>query len=424
MNVPMGIDLEVEKMSKEIYELIKKYANMMMEQEYSVGENPRIYVKADGYCYATVEGADFGNLMETDIGQVALPNNIESKLILADNDINALVVSNTPYCDQCAKSGKEIYSVLDDMAQIVGYKVETVDYSQGQVTKALKKATGCLIKGQYTLSTGRNLYEAVVAMTVLEKAAEVCLKVDVLGGGKKIPKIEAVLMRQIYKKKYSKAEQTVKTAEQKGQVQQEIQVEEKSIDGVSPEEQEKRERLVEYGIKLVDCGLVQGTWGNLSMRLDDKYMLVTPSGLDYTRLTPADMVKVQIDSLEYDGDRKPTSEKGLHGGIFASRSGIGAAIHTHSKYCSIFAAAGQPMPIEDPEMQKIFGKSVDIAKYGLPGTKGLSKNTISALGTNFGCIMTNHGMICCGEDMETAFNNCVKLEECGKEYIEKRFERI
>jgi L-fuculose-phosphate aldolase len=55
-------------------------------------------------------------------------------------------------------------------------------------------------------------------------------------------------------------------------------------------EQELRQALVDYGNKLVEAGLVQGTWGNLSVRFDEKYMLTTPSGLDYTILTPEDMV--------------------------------------------------------------------------------------------------------------------------------------
>ena len=64
------------------------------------------------------------------------------------------------------------------------------------------------------------------------------------------------------------------------------------------QEQKLREALVCYGVKLVEEGLVQGTWGNISVRLDDRHMLVTPSGLDYLRLTPADMVKVNIETLE------------------------------------------------------------------------------------------------------------------------------
>lgn len=102
-----------------------------------------------------------------------------------------------------------------------------------------------------------------------------------------------------------------------------------------------REALVRCGKALVEKGLVQGTWGNISVRLDEKYMLTTPSGLDYMRLTPDDMVKVDIDTLKYEGDKKPTSEKGLHGAIYKNREDIGAVIHTHSKYCSVFAAAGR-----------------------------------------------------------------------------------
>lgn len=188
-------------------------------------------------------------------------------------------------------------------------------------------------------------------------------------------------------------------------------------------EMEIREKLMDYGKRLVAAGLVQGTWGNLSMRLDEDHMLVTPSGLDYNRLTPEDMVKVNFRTLEYEGDTKPTSEKGLHGGIYEGRPEIGAVIHTHSKYCSIFAAARRPVPVEQPELKRIFGSQVPLAKYGLPGTKTLKKNTIEALGNNHGCIMTAHGMICCGRTIEEAFDHCQKLEECCRQYIEEGYER-
>lgn len=186
-------------------------------------------------------------------------------------------------------------------------------------------------------------------------------------------------------------------------------------------EKEIREQLVEYGKKLVQCGLVQGTWGNLSVRLDEKYMLVTPSGLDYFRLTPEDMVKVNIETLEYEGTQKPTSEKGIHGGLYVRRPEIGAVIHTHAKYCSIFAAAVKPVPVEPAKGKKIFGDRVEVAEYALPGTKELCEHTIRAFGENYGCIMANHGMVCGGASMEEAFVNCRMLETCCEEYIEKRY---
>lgn len=177
-----------------------------------------------------------------------------------------------------------------------------------------------------------------------------------------------------------------------------------------------REALVRCGKALVEKGLVQGTWGNISVRLDEKYMLTTPSGLDYMRLTPDDMVKVDIDTLRYEGDKKPTSEKGLHGAIYKNREDIGAVIHTHSKYCSVFAAAGRDMPVTE-EYRHVFGDVIKLASYALPGTKALMKHTASAVGDRYGAIMSNHGMITCGKDLDTAFDNCVKLEENGRKYL-------
>ena len=120
-------------------------------------------------------------------------------------------------------------------------------------------------------------------------------------------------------------------------------------------EQELRQALVDYGNALVACGLVQGTWGNLSVRLDEKYMLTTPSGLDYTRLTADDMVKVNLETLKYEGDKKPTSEKGLHAAIYLNRPEIGAVIHTHAKYSSVFAGTLYFLPKKSISLKPVKG---------------------------------------------------------------------
>ncbi|MCI7148203.1 MAG: class II aldolase/adducin family protein [Firmicutes bacterium] len=180
-----------------------------------------------------------------------------------------------------------------------------------------------------------------------------------------------------------------------------------------------REEMAEYGRKLVSCGLVQGTWGNISVRLDDKYMITTPSGLDYMRLSAEDMVKVEIDSLKYEGERKPTSEKGLHAAIYKRRPDAGAVIHTHSKYACVFAAAGKDMPVLD-EYRESLGDVIKVAAYGLPGSKKLMNNTAEAVGTSAGAIMANHGMAACGKNLAEAFENCVKIEENGKKVLDRK----
>ena len=72
-------------------------------------------------------------------------------------------------------------------------------------------------------------------------------------------------------------------------------------------------------------------------------------------------------------------------------------------------------------MQALFGSEVKLAAYGFPGSETLMKNTLRALENNIGCIMANHGMLVCGRDIREAFANCRYLEECARQYIEKRF---
>jgi len=186
-------------------------------------------------------------------------------------------------------------------------------------------------------------------------------------------------------------------------------------------EDECREMLVVYGQRLLASGLVQGTWGNLSVRLNEEEMLVTPSGVDYERLQPEDMVVVSIKNLKYDrfGNR-PTSEKSLHAGIYRHRPDVGAVIHTHSTYCCAFAAAKMPLEVENPVLAEEIGSIIRVADYARPGTSALSRNTVRALGNGKGCIMAHHGMVCCGVDLKQTFHICSMIEEAARQYIESR----
>ena len=416
-----------QAMQKAYYELLKKYAKMMTEQDYPVGEAARLLIGTSDGVFATRDGADLSDLKAEDVEKLPVEH-----LPMSRKGMSSMVFSQTPYCQKCLADARPFRASVDDMAQIIGPAVyitggRSADTKAGKsMVKAFKNSTGAFVlrsvdkdgKGiGYTVTVGRTPYEAVVGMTVLEKSAEITALADKIGGAKELNRLDAHLMHKIYQKKYSKAEAGVKKKEvTPGKAEQPVQVStsEKAEDKPESLERKLREKLCEYGKKLVETGLVQGTWGNLSVRLDDKYMLVTPSGLDYTRLTPADMVKVNIETLEYEGSLKPTSEKGLHAEVYKQRPDSGAVIHTHSKYCCVFAAAEKDLPIEDAEMQKIFGKQVKLAEYALPGTKKLMTNTVKALGHNFGCIMSHHGMAACGADIETAFDYCVKLEECGR----------
>ena len=412
------------------YKILDKYAKMLTMQDYPVGNEAKLYIQTEQGVFTTKDNADLATLTIDDIEK--LPS---ETLPIASKGYKAMIISQTPYCQECLRDMRGLKPSLDDMAQIIGPVATILDgrIMDGAFYRDLRstlgRSTGCFIlKGAdedgyakgYTITAGRTLYEAVVALTVLEKTAEITLLADKIGGVKHIRPFESKVMHLVYQQKYSKAEDAAKEEEFKEGICDTPDSASAASEAGSKKTNEQilREKLVEHGKKLVATGLVQGTWGNLSAKLDDTYMLVTPSGLDYMRLTPSDMVKVNIETLEYEGSLKPTSEKGLHAAVYKQRPDVGSVIHTHSKYCCVFAAAQQHMPITEPEDQKIFGKDVRLAGYAIPGSKKLMANSVAALGENFGCIMSNHGMIACGADLEAAFDNCVKLEECGKRYLD------
>lgn len=206
-------------MENNTFEMIDKYARELAPMLITGARESAILVKLDGVCYETAPEADLAALTCEDVKAVDEDTATfitEYKLLMESEELGAIIRSQTPYCLAAAKRGKPLTAALDDMAQIVGYQVQTVTDRESQIRQALKKATGCFVKNRgFTITTGRNLFEAKVALTVLEKSAEVDLKADAIGGAKPLPKAEADLMRMIYKKKYSASEQEVKSKEGK-----------------------------------------------------------------------------------------------------------------------------------------------------------------------------------------------------------------
>lgn len=188
--------------------------------------------------------------------------------------------------------------------------------------------------------------------------------------------------------------------------------------------QEAREQVCQAGRQLLQEGLVARTWGNVSVRLNDREMVITPSGRKYDELSPEDMVIVDIQTLAFQGKIKPSSELKLHCQIYKTRPQIGAVIHTHQMYASIIAAAHQDIEVEDPLLQKILGaKRIQTAPYALPNTRKITMATASALGDAYAAVMANHGAVCTGSDLTGAFEVTRALERACQMFIELRKNR-
>lgn len=311
-------------------------------------------------------------------------------------------ISDSEYVKSFSASFDVLPAVTGDMAQLAGAKVRRLPEEEGlAVLRDSMEREGAFFTVDGVLfAAGRSEYEADTAAEVVEKCMRAVLQASGLGGAVPIDERDAEKLRADYIVNYSAVENGFRQE--------------------SGAEISMREELVRYGRKILGTGLVRGTWGNLSARLDERYMLVTPSGMDYSRITGEHIVKVEIETLKYEGPFRPTSESPLHSAIYKARSDAGAVIHTHSDFCTAFAVARKALKITNPELAAILGDVVDIGGPGLPGSEELTENTTGALGSNAGCIMANHGMLACGADLDQAFRRCLAMEEAAREALGER----
>ena len=187
------------------------------------------------------------------------------------------------------------------------------------------------------------------------------------------------------------------------------------------ERQEARERIVEAGLKLAKEGLVARSWGNISMRVDDQNMLITPGGRTYESLKPEEIVFMNYKTLSYEGKIKPSSEYHLHARIYKQRKEINAVIHTHQMNATTVATARREVPPIIDDMVQIIGPSVRVSRYTPAGTQKFAKNVVKALRGRQAVLLANHGAVCIGRNMEEAFVVSEVLEKACRAFIEAEF---
>ena len=184
-----------------------------------------------------------------------------------------------------------------------------------------------------------------------------------------------------------------------------------------------KQAVIDAGAELVKEGLIQRTWGNVSCRVSDTQFVITPSGRDYLSLTPEDIVLVNISDLSYEGDVKPSSEKGIHAACYALRPEVNFVIHTHQTYASLIGLTGLDINDITGDAAEVIGTNVPLASYGLPGTKKLRKGVIAALrrSDSRAVLMHHHGALCVGRDAADAFAVANALETLCEARISERF---
>jgi L-fuculose-phosphate aldolase len=162
-------------------------------------------------------------------------------------------------------------------------------------------------------------------------------------------------------------------------------------------------KLCEVGRRAYAHGLVAGTGGNLSARLDDGRMLCTPTGVCKGLLTPADLCVVDLSGRQFGGRQPRSSEVLLHLAIYEVDRRIGAVIHAHPPFATTFSVLGESIPTGMLPEGDVFLGSVPLVPYETPGTPEFAAAVKPYVPDHVAVLLQNHGVACWARDLETAY---------------------
>lgn len=183
---------------------------------------------------------------------------------------------------------------------------------------------------------------------------------------------------------------------------------------------EEREKIVEYGKKLISSGLTKGTGGNLSIyNRESGLMAISPSGIDYFQTKAEDVVVLDLKGQIIDGDKKPSSELEMHKIFYEKRSNIDAIIHTHSMYATTLSCLRWELPAVHYLLASA-GKDIRCAQYATFATVELAKNAFEGMKDRKAVLLANHGLLVGASDLESAFSISEDVEYCAELYYRSK----
>ncbi len=177
---------------------------------------------------------------------------------------------------------------------------------------------------------------------------------------------------------------------------------------------EQRREIVKACQDMNRRGINQGTSGNISVRVKEGFLL-TPSGMAYDEMKPADIVLMKKDASHV-GSRKPSSEWRFHHALMGKRPEIGAVVHTHSMFATTLSCLGMEIPAVHYMIAAAGGNTIRCAPYATYGTPETAANAVKALEGRNACLLANHGMIVIGPNLKKAMWLAVEVETLAAQY--------
>jgi L-fuculose-phosphate aldolase len=145
-------------------------------------------------------------------------------------------------------------------------------------------------------------------------------------------------------------------------------------------------------------------------------MLITPTGMRYEEIEPADIVLVENRGAGRPDQRKPSSEWQFHQAAYRMRPDMHAVVHTHSLHATVLACAQKSIPAFHYMVAAAGGKDIPLVPYATFGTDALAHLVAESLRSRNACLMANHGQIAMGPSLSAALELAREVEVLAEQY--------
>lgn len=174
---------------------------------------------------------------------------------------------------------------------------------------------------------------------------------------------------------------------------------------------DERKLLVEYGRKMSLEQVSPGTSGNLSIAdREHNWVAITPSGIDYLKMTVEDIVIIDFDGNIVEGTRKPSSEWHLHTLFYKNKPEANAVVHTHSLYCTILSTLGMPIKALHYVIGDAGTSEIPCAPYEVFGSEELAESAVKHCGASKAVLLSNHGMVAADSSLPSTYSLVKNVE--------------
>ncbi|KTB81578.1 class II aldolase/adducin family protein [Pseudomonas syringae] len=180
-----------------------------------------------------------------------------------------------------------------------------------------------------------------------------------------------------------------------------------------------QQQIVALSRHLSRRGFFAATGGNLALRIDAQHIAVTPSATDYFSMRAEDVCVLRlVDLKQLSGARSPSVESELHARVLRCRPDVNCSIHTHQPLASACTLFGKPLEVPYPPLWASLGKRIPLVGYAPSGSGWLAGKLEKAIRPDHNAyLMRNHGVLCCGPDIETTLARLEDLEKFCRDHL-------